>query len=133
MYLLGGGYIGGGQRFAYNDIYCLDSTAPASSPLKAVGKLKQARNGHSVTLVRGPTGPRLLVAGGGANPNDTSTKSAELVPVTCACGTIPLEQINEVSLHDNRMWHTATPLPDGTVLLVGGYRRAAPERFNPDR
>jgi hypothetical protein len=132
VYLVGGGYTNGTQRVSFDDIFCLDAgTLSSHSTLTAVGKLKRPRNGHTVTLIRGPDGgQRLFVAGGGTNPNDVSTSNAELVPVTCRCETVgPIRQID---LSGSRIWHTATLLPDGTVLLVGGFNTSGAERFNPN-
>lgn len=78
------------------------------------GSLAQARRGHTATLL--PSG-KVLVTGG--NPPTSSTPinltSAELYdPVT---GT----WTSTGSLSVGRSWHTATLLPNGKVLVTGGF------------
>ncbi|MBK8482130.1 MAG: hypothetical protein IPL40_13345 [Proteobacteria bacterium] len=131
IYLVGGGREDPETKVdtMYNDIYCLDTKGPER--LARVGELHRRRSGHSATLVAGPAGPRLFVAGGGGELPDTPS-TAELVPVDCACGTIASDAIKLITLRGARFGHTATLLPDGTVLLVGSLLGAAAERFSPD-
>ncbi|MBK6848705.1 MAG: hypothetical protein IPG96_14635 [Proteobacteria bacterium] len=132
IYLAGGGTEDPQTKadVMYNDIYCLDTRV--AERLERVGELQRARSSHTITLVDGPRGPRLFVAGGGGPLPDTPS-TAELVDVDCACGAIAAEAIQLVKLRGARAGHTATLLPDGTVLLVGSLVGAAAERFSPDR
>jgi len=132
IYLAGGGTEDPQTKadVMYNDIYCLDTRV--AERLERVGELQRARSSHTITLVDGPRGPRLFVAGGGGPLPDTPS-TAELVEVDCACGAIAAEAIQLVKLRGARAGHTATLLPDGTVLLVGSLIGAAAERFSPDR
>lgn len=136
----GGGavYVAGGSTevpgaptdTSHSDIYCLDTKRPVQ--LERVGALLRQRSLHTMTVVAGPQGPRLFVAGGGGPLTDTPS-TAELIQVDCACGAIAAEAIQQVALRGARAGHTATPLPDGTVLLVGSLVGAAAERFSPER
>jgi hypothetical protein len=136
----GGGaiYVAGGGTEApdtradqmYKDIYCLDTRT--AGRIERVGELQRARSSHTMTLIGGPRGPRLFVAGGGGPLPDTPS-TAELVDVDCACGAIDAQAIQLVKLRGARAGHTATLLPDGTVLLVGSLLGAAAERFSPDQ
>lgn len=95
------------------------------------GSLLEARTLPSVVLLPGGD---VLVAGGctrfsGTKQCHSYTGSSELYDP--ATGTSrPTE-----SLLEARAGHTATPLPDGTVLVAGGYSHAevfsSAERFDP--
>jgi N-acetylneuraminic acid mutarotase len=76
------------------------------------GSLARARAGHTATLL--PNGQVLVVGGQSTLTSDTVLSSAEVyTPGTGAwraAGTMTRERVN----------HTATLLPNGTVLVVGG-------------
>lgn len=134
IYIVGGNYKDGTTKVDtyYDDIYCLDQTAPTSA--QRVGALKNARVGHTVTPVRGPKGSwRLFVAGGNGKTStgqDAIWDTAELMDVTCDC---KVSNPREVKLQAQRTGHTATLLADGTVLLLDGLAVGLPaERFNPN-
>jgi hypothetical protein len=136
IYLVGGSYkeVLTNTNVYFDDIYCLELAQPTA--LQLVGHLSRPRSGHSATLVRGPGGPRVLVAGGSGvktNGEETIWQNAELFDAACHCQQIDSAGQQEVQLGGPRALHTATLLPDGTVLLLGGiFAGFAAERFNPD-
>jgi hypothetical protein len=88
---------------------------PATGMFTATGSLNQPRVSHAAVLL--PSG-KVLVAGGLApppdNPNFAPLASVELYdPATGVFTTMG-------SLKEARADFTATPLPDGKVLVVGG-------------
>jgi N-acetylneuraminic acid mutarotase len=87
---------------------------PTAQTWTQTGPMSVARSGHTATLL--PDG-RVIVAGG-APPEfpdcDAGTTAEIFDPVS---GTWTLTQ----TMHANRTWHTATLLPDGRVLVAGGY------------
>ena len=125
VYLVGGLEKPLGKDVPHAEIHCVSTSD--TGRLQPYGSLKTARSSHTTTLVRGGNGQRLFVAGG---TNGGSLSTAEVVPVTCDCK--PGGPITQVTLRANRTGHTATLLPDGTVLLAGGYSESTVERFNPD-
>ncbi len=98
---------------AVADVYLIDPSAP--SPLKMISKvasMSAARHGHATALL---PGGRVLVAGG--LPDDESTSalaSAEIYdPDSNTWATIEV-------MGAARAFATATALPSGKVLIVGG-------------
>jgi large repetitive protein len=112
-------------------------------PFTATGSLLQSRVSHTATLLNDG---RVLVAGGsGAGDDDTrASRTAEIycpdpytppaTPVRTLAQWCPngvgkfsvagrgnTAQVGVGNLVQARTYHTATLLPDGTVLLVGGY------------
>lgn len=89
------------------------SVAVAPAQLRPSGSLATARLAHTATLL--PNG-KILVAGGGYGPDMIDgffvVNTAELLDPTSGT-TTPAGSIT-------RDLHTATLLPDGTVLLAGG-------------
>jgi WD40 repeat protein len=90
---------------------------PATGNWTATGNLNNARRGHTATLL--PDG-KVLVAGGffdlpGTTTGGSSISSAELYDP--ATGTWTLTG----TLANARSYHTATLLPNGKVLVAGGY------------
>jgi len=87
--------------------------SPASGSFITTGSLIQARGSHTATLL--PDG-RVLVVGGNADSSSPSgylDSAEQWDPRTAtftAAGTLPVA----------RAQHTATLLPDGRVLIVGG-------------
>ncbi len=85
------------------------------------GHMETARVGHTATLLNDGSG-RVLVAGGGISPEvlfgpvaDPGTASAELFDPTSGQFT-PADN----NMSASRIYHTATLLPSGDVLLSGG-------------
>ena len=100
---------GSGQSIAATEVY-----DPTTDTWTTVGSLTKARHGHTATLL--PDG-RVLVTGGesrGANGATELTSSAEIYdPESRAWTTTgPLSM--------GRQAHSATLLPDGRVLVIGG-------------
>jgi N-acetylneuraminic acid mutarotase len=85
---------------------------PTQGTWTLAGTLIQERLGHTATLL--PDG-KVLLAGGITNgPPQTPLSSAEIYD--------PLTGMNSpaTSMHSTRVYHSATLLPDGTVLVAGG-------------
>ena len=100
--------------------YILDG--PLTTPWIATGSLNVARTFHTATLL--PDG-RVLVAGGVARSNTGAIllDSAELYDPVSGQWTVT------GSLVKPRVAHTATLLPNGKVLVVGGDTSLAPPDF----
>jgi hypothetical protein len=95
---------------------------PRTGTWTATGPMIEERYGHTATLL--PDG-RVLVAGGVLVPADNSEgdtlDGAELFDPST--GTWEATG----SMIDARSFHTATPLPNGRVLVAGGVFAAAPD------
>lgn len=86
------------------------------------GESVAGRHGHTATKIPGT--PYVLVAGGAVWVDDPQTPGRQLEIILRSAELwdadrqefIPLPE-----LPDPRAYHTATPLPDGTVLLAGGF------------
>jgi hypothetical protein len=87
---------------------------PASGQFTATGPMVMARYGHTATLLEDG---QVLIAGGDVSisGNDVPNPPAELFDP--ASGTFTAMQ----PLAVNRLYHTATRLSDGRVLLAGGH------------
>jgi len=87
---------------------------PRSGAWSVTGSMGVARYGHTATLL---DDGRVLITGGGADRSGdggVALASAELYdPITGSWSTTE-------SLGVKRQGHTATRLPDGTVLVIGG-------------
>ncbi len=100
---------------------------PGTGTFTFTGNLNTARDEHSATLLNNGS---VLIAGGSGGDNELA--SAELYnPANGANGTFTTTG----SLNTARYEHTATVLPDGTVLIAGGYGSAgalaSAEIYNP--
>jgi hypothetical protein len=101
---------------------------PSSGTWTATGKISENRGGYTATLL--PDG-KVLVAGGdsatlvvqpdvgGPGPDALTLASAELYDPRTGSWTVT------GSMTEARRGHTATPLPNGAVLVAGGYRNSA--------
>lgn len=105
-----------GPLFASAEIY-----RPTSGFFVAAGDLLTARDHHTATLL--PDGRVLITGGYGAAG---ALGSAELFDPALYDPTSPPERVFTVtgSLVTARARHTATLLPDGEVLITGGYGAA---------
>ena len=77
-------------------------------------RLPQGRGGHSTTLMRSGG---LLVAGGAARINGPAQDDAFLLPPGGSFFNFANDELNVA-----RTGHTATRLPDGRILFLGGSR-----------
>lgn len=105
------------------ELYCPDSGVILPS-----GSLAAARSGHTATAL--PNGT-VLIAGGFDFNHNAYLNTAELYNPTTKSYT-PINSL----LPRARAYHTATLLPDGKVLLVGGMNRnfsalASADIFDP--
>jgi N-acetylneuraminic acid mutarotase len=119
--LLAGGF--NGSYLASAEIY-----EQAASAWSGTGSLAAGRYYHSATLL---TNGKVLVAGGTTN-NGTSSGLASVQLYDPAAGT----WANTGSLITGRFSHTATLLPSGKVLVVGGLNNvsgylASAELYDP--
>ena len=106
--LVAGGYNGSNYL---NSVELFD---PASETWTTTNSLNNARDGHTATLL--PNG-QVLVAGGTTNymvSASTVLASAEIYNPANGTWT------PTGSLNGARVWHTATLLPNGQVLVAGG-------------
>jgi N-acetylneuraminic acid mutarotase len=98
-------------------VLCLSLSSLSSAALaaswSATGPMITARDGPTATLL--PSG-EVLVAGGAENDNDNPafTSAERYDPTTEAWSATG-------SMHAARAWHCATLLPNGKVLVVGGW------------
>jgi Kelch motif len=122
----------GGQEIASDGSYERPAPTeiidPTSGSITTVGQMVHPRYGHTTTLL---SDGRVLIAGGDVSigPNPASNASAELFDP--ATGTF--EETG--SLNHARMYHRATLLEDGRVLITGGVEAgkntAEAEVFDP--
>jgi len=89
--------------------------AASAGKLIAASPLLTARNSHTATLL--PTGKALVIGGSNSYPyvGESALSSAE------SYDTISDTWSHAASMAIKRMGHTATLLPSGKVLVVGGF------------
>lgn len=85
---------------------------PTTGTFSLTGFMTTARQGHTATLL--PNGNVLLVGGGNGQFGGNTLQSAEIYDVTT--GSFSAAAVPTAA----RFQHTATPLPDGKVLIAGG-------------
>ena len=103
------------------------NTAPLSQSSSLILNLASARTGHTANLLWDGT---VLVAGGvGITPPGTSLTSlntAEILDPALATPSGTHTPAAPLTMTAYRSGHTATLLPDGTVLLAGGVDNSTP-------
>jgi N-acetylneuraminic acid mutarotase len=124
--IAGGGNDGGESSIGVNTADLFD---PTTNTISATGTLTNARREHTNTLL---SDGRVLVAGGSSTRFSTSTlSSAEIYDPSTGLWSAT------GSLNTARTRHTATLLPNGNVLFIGGLNGSATsglssaEIFNP--
>jgi N-acetylneuraminic acid mutarotase len=106
--LVTGGWYGAGKNSLLSETY-----DPATGKWEKTGNMGFQRASHTATLL--PDGKVLITGGGAANRNNNNQAVCELYdPATSkwsACGVMSVGRLN----------HTATLLPNGKVLIAGGF------------
>jgi hypothetical protein len=99
---------------------------PVTRQFTYTGNMNAARQNHTATLLANGT---VLIAGGLSNPSGTTgIGTAEIFNPFLSGGTF---SFTAGGLNAARGAHTATLLPDGTVLVAGGYNCPPPSCGNP--
>ena len=111
--LFAGGYSGHSTGPTYQTAEIYD---PNTDSWSGTGAMAEVRTGHTATLLTaGPNAGRVLVVGGSNRaPSNTATTGCELYDPSSGIWSAT------GSLHESRSLHTATLLPSGQVLVVGG-------------
>jgi len=106
---------GGADRVGFggrNALTTAELYDPASGAWTATGNLNEARSYHTATLLR--DGKVLVVGGSGSGSGYDPLTTAELYDPGSGSWTA------SGNMNEARSYHTATLLPDGRVLVVGG-------------
>jgi N-acetylneuraminic acid mutarotase len=120
--------VAGGRKSEFVTLRGAELYDPATSTWTETGPMTRPRAGHTATLLRDG---RVLVAGGTAGnvpPDWGVTSSSELYDPATATWT------PTGAMSTGRFWFDATLLPDGRVLVAGGYANrvlASAELFDP--
>jgi hypothetical protein len=107
----------GGIRVSIAPAATAELWDPGSGSFTTTGPLAEGRFGHTATLLRDG---RVLVIGGGSFAQDGFDVRAVAEVWNPATGTFGPAG----SLAEPRVSHTATLLPDGRVLVIGGIGRS---------
>ena len=98
------------------------ATAQATASWSYTGNLNFARVNHTATLL--PNGKVLVAGGSNYNPDGGVIKSAELYEPSTGIWS------STGNLNTSRYAHAATVLPNGKVLIIGGYSGRPPNVLN---
>ncbi|MBX7211791.1 MAG: choice-of-anchor D domain-containing protein [Verrucomicrobiaceae bacterium] len=114
---------GGGGDGGFDSLTSAQLYDPATGTWSATGSFTTARGFHTATLL--PNG-KVLVTGGLYDPTGpfsvTVLDSAELYDPAAGTWTVTDAMgIPPPSLPSNRYYHTATLLPSGKALVIGGF------------
>ncbi len=110
--------IAGGESYAFVLTTTADLYDPVNRGFHQTGNMVYAREYHTATLLKDG---RVLVAGGEWT-NGFEWESLPFAEIyDPATGAFSLTG----SLNEARFGHTATPLPDGRVLITGGFSNSA--------
>ena len=108
--------VGGGTE-GHSAVASAELWNPLTEVFGPTGSLEEARSGHTATLL--PDG-RVLIVGGGVPAKNRFT-CPEVCIATAEIWDPSSDSFTSTgSLTEARMNHTATLLPDGRVLVVGG-------------
>jgi hypothetical protein len=105
--------VAGGYNYPLLSLSNADLYNPANGTWTNTGSLNTARDFHTATLLPNDL---VLVAGG----VDTEDGEGVTLPYAELYYPVTGTWTNTGSLHTDRVWHTATLLPDGLVLVAGG-------------
>jgi hypothetical protein len=106
--------IAGGEQTGVDSLDTAELYDPTNGSTTTTGRMSISRQAHSATLL--VTG-RVLIAGGYSSALGAFADTAELYdPQSRQFTSTGIGPLGEA-----RQLHTATPLPDGRVLIVGGY------------
>jgi N-acetylneuraminic acid mutarotase len=105
--------VAGGETNSFQSVNSAEVYNPATGLWSGTVSLNTAREGHTATLL--PNG-QVVVAGGYSSTSAASVASAELYDYVSTTGS----WTSTSSLSSPRVNHTATLLPNGFVLVVGG-------------
>ena len=113
--LIAGGNDGSGNMLASAEIY-----TPRTNQFTAVGGMLVARSMAQATLLGNGT----VLISGGARCGQPEELPMSVVPSGCSLNESEIYSAGTFtatgSMNYSRYWHTATALPDGTVLIAGG-------------
>lgn len=119
--------VGGGntsRRFGEAELY-----DPGTGRWTPTGAMDTERSGHTATLLGNG---RVLVAGGGRSEPDGRVTPLNTAEIYDPAGG---RWIATAAMDSGRLRHTAAPLPDGDVLVVGGFdgggKLPYAERYDP--
>jgi hypothetical protein len=136
FYLIGGEYDESSVTRVSKSVHCIDSDKIDTGYGQPIGELLVERREPTVSVVGGPAGSKRVLVVGGFDRNPTGSdapSSAELFDAVCPC---PAQLTNQkkIDLDSERVAHSASMLPDGSVLLIGGGTTdGAISRFMPAR